>query len=141
MKRRIVILGAGVCGLAAAWRLLEKDPSLDVTLLEAGEEPGGLARSLVVGDHIADLGPHRIFTELPDVQEFLEQLAGPNLETVKRASRMWLRGGWIEYPPRPAEVMQHLGITTLAGAGASFVLNKASEVFGLTGRSGSRLSR
>ncbi len=123
-----------MCGLAAAWRLLEKDPSLDVTLLEAGEEPGGLARSLVVGDHIADLGPHRIFTELPDVQEFLEQLAGPNLETVKRASRMWLRGGWIEYPPRPAEVMQHLGITTLAGAGASFVLNKASEVFGLTGR-------
>ncbi|MEO8376692.1 MAG: FAD-dependent oxidoreductase, partial [Candidatus Sumerlaeota bacterium] len=130
MSRRVLILGAGVCGLAAAWRLLEKDPSLDVTLLEVGEEPGGLARSLIVGDHVADLGPHRIFTELPDVQKFLEDLAGPDLETVRRASQMWLRGGWIEYPPKPVEVTKHLGIATLAGAGASFVLNKASEILG-----------
>jgi protoporphyrinogen oxidase len=31
----VVIVGAGVCGLATALRLLERRPSLDVTLLEA----------------------------------------------------------------------------------------------------------
>ncbi|MCC6546131.1 FAD-dependent oxidoreductase [Candidatus Sumerlaeota bacterium] len=133
MSRSILILGAGVCGLAAAWRLLEKDSSLQVTILESAEEPGGLARSLIVGDHIADLGPHRIFTELPDVQDFLHDLAGEDLETVRRASQMWLRGGWIEYPPKPVEVTRHLGVTTLAGAGASFALNKAAELLGARG--------
>ncbi|CAN5250476.1 N/A [soil metagenome] len=129
MTRRVLILGAGVCGLAAAWRLLENDPSLEVTLLEQEERPGGLARSLTVNGQIADLGPHRIFTELPDVQEFLRDIAGDELTTVTRKSRMWLRGGWIEYPPKPLEIMQHLGITKLAGAGMSYIAAKAAKVF------------
>jgi protoporphyrinogen oxidase len=129
MARRIIILGAGVCGLAAAHRLLEKDPTLDVTLLESEDRPGGLARCLTVGDQVTDLGPHRIFTELPDVQDFLEDLVGDQLETVQRASRMWLRGGWIEYPPKPLEIMAHLGIPRLALAGGSYVFEKAASLF------------
>lgn len=129
MPRRIVILGAGVCGLAAAHRLLEKDPTLDVTLLESEERPGGLARCLTVGDQITDLGPHRIFTELPDVQDFLEDLVGDELEPVQRASRMWLRRGWIEYPPKPLEIMGHLGIPRLALAGGTYVFEKAASLF------------
>lgn len=130
MSRRIVILGAGVCGLAAAWRLLEKDPTLDVTLLEQEERPGGLARSLTINGQVTDLGPHRIFTELPDVQDFLRDLCGDQLEEVKRASKMWLRGGWIEYPPKPVEIARHLGVGRLAGAGASYALHKAGSLFG-----------
>jgi protoporphyrinogen oxidase len=130
MSRRILILGAGVCGLAAAYRLLENDPTLHVTLLEQEERPGGLARSLTLNGQVADLGPHRLFTELPDVQDFLEDLAGKELEEVTRSSRMWLRGGWIEYPPKPLEIMQHLGIGKLAGAGASYALHKAGALLG-----------
>lgn len=137
-SRRILILGAGVCGLAAAYRLLEADPSLDVTILEREERAGGLARSLTINGQVTDLGPHRIFTELPDVQDFLEDLVGPELETVKRSSRMWLRGGWIEYPPKPLEIMKHLGVVRLAGAGASYVFNKAGSL--LAGESGRRES-
>jgi len=127
--RRIVILGAGVCGLAAAYRLLEQDSTLDITLLEAEDRPGGLARSLTVGDQVTDLGPHRIFTELPDVQEFLDDLVGDQLETVQRASKMWLRGGWIEYPPKPLEIMAHLGVPKLASAGTSYLMEKAGALF------------
>jgi protoporphyrinogen oxidase len=128
MARRVLILGAGVCGLAAAWRLLENQPDLHVTLLEIEERPGGLARSLTVGGQVADMGPHRIFTELPDVQQFLDDLAGDQLETVRRSSRMWLRRGWIEYPPKPLEIARHLGITALAGAGTSYLLEKATAL-------------
>ena len=130
MAKRILILGAGVCGLAAAWRLLERDPSLEITLLEKEDRPGGLARSLTVDGLITDLGPHRIFTELPDVKEFLQDIAGDQLETVRRKSRMWLRGGWVEYPPKPAEMIRHLGLATLGAAGMSYLANKATGLLG-----------
>lgn len=113
--------------------MLERDPSLDVTVLEQEDRPGGLARSLTVDGQVTDLGPHRIFTELPDVREFLKDLAGEELETVKRASKMWLRGGWIEYPPRALEVARHLGLGTLAGAGASYAGRKAAALLGQAG--------
>ncbi len=128
-QRRIVILGGGICGLSAAWKLLEADPKLKVTVLEQEPRAGGLARSLTVDGQVTDLGPHRIFTELPDVQEFLHELAGDELKPVKRSSRMFLKGGWIEYPPQPVEIMKHLGVTTLAGAGTSYALHKAKNLF------------
>lgn len=133
MSARVLILGAGVCGLAAALRLLENDPTLDVTLLEQEERPGGLARSLTLNGQHTDLGPHRIFTELPDVQRFLEDIAGDEMETVTRVSRMWLKGGWIEYPPKPLEVAAHLGVGTLAGAGFSYLGSKAAGLFAAEG--------
>jgi protoporphyrinogen oxidase len=128
MSERVLILGAGLCGLAAAWQLLEGDPTLDVTLVEQEPEAGGLARSITLNGQVADMGPHRIFTELPEVKEFLKDLAGDEMELVVRKSQMWLQGGWIEYPPKPLEVMRHLGVGTLAGAGLSFATNKAKAL-------------
>jgi len=120
MTKRIAILGAGVCGLATALKLLEIDPKADVTLYESEDRVGGLARSLTVGDQTADMGPHRIHTELPDVQEFLQEIAGDELERVERRSRMWIRDRWIEYPPQPIETLKVFGPLTLAKVLASF---------------------
>ncbi|MDX2176776.1 MAG: FAD-dependent oxidoreductase [Candidatus Sumerlaeia bacterium] len=127
--RHVVILGSGVCGLAAAHRLLELDPARSVTLLEAEDRPGGLARSLTLDGHVMDMGPHRIYTELPDVQEFLQNLAGPDLVEVPRVSRMWLGGRWIEYPPKPVEATMALGLGSVLKAGASFAWQKTGGRF------------
>ncbi|MCC5876944.1 MAG: FAD-dependent oxidoreductase [Candidatus Sumerlaeia bacterium] len=127
MSKRILILGAGVCGLATAHRLLKSDPSLKVTLLEQEDRPGGLARSLTVKGQVSDLGPHRIFTELPDVKRFLQDLAGDQMETVKRSSKMWLRGRWIEYPPRIPEVLECLGLLNVGMAGVGWGLRKIAK--------------
>jgi protoporphyrinogen oxidase len=124
MIRRVAILGAGVCGLASAIRMLSRDPGLEVTLLEAGDRVGGLARSLTIGDQVTDLGPHRIHTALPDVQDFLEDIAGKELQRVERRSRMWLRGKWIEYPPKPLEIARVLGPATMARCMMGFAAAK-----------------
>ena len=48
--RHIVVIGAGISGLAAAWALCTSHPGLGITVLEAGPEVGGkLAVSEVAG--------------------------------------------------------------------------------------------
>lgn len=136
MKRRYVILGAGVCGLAIALRLLETEPESRVTLLEAEDEPGGLARSITLDGLAADLGPHRLHTELPDVRAFLDEIAGEEMVRVTRRSAMWLRGQWIEYPPRPAEILRVLGPLAVARAGFSFAGETAGRLAGGNKRKG-----
>lgn len=130
----VVIIGAGVCGLAVAMRLLERRPGLDVTILEGEREAGGLARSLTLDGLVSDLGPHRLFTELDDVKALLDELAGPDLAKVERRSRMWLRGRWIEYPPKPLEVIGALGPVTVGMAGVSWAMEKVAAVMPRAGR-------
>ena len=52
---RVVVVGAGISGLAAAWRL--ERAGVDVTVLEARDEAGGRVRTEQVGDYLVDTGP------------------------------------------------------------------------------------
>jgi oxygen-dependent protoporphyrinogen oxidase len=54
MTRDVVILGGGIAGLAAAWRLRHRD----VLLLEAGDRLGGRMRSDPRGDYWLNYGAH-----------------------------------------------------------------------------------
>ncbi len=130
MKRRALILGSGVCGLATAVRLREHDPDLSISMLESEDRVGGLARSLTLRGQVADMGPHRIHTELPDVQEFLETLAGEDMVRVERASRMWLHKTWIEYPPKPFEIVKLFGPLKLAKVGWSYATETLARWLG-----------
>jgi oxygen-dependent protoporphyrinogen oxidase len=52
--REVVIVGGGIAGLAAAWRLRDRD----VLLLEAGDRLGGRLRSDPCGDYWRNFGAH-----------------------------------------------------------------------------------
>jgi protoporphyrinogen/coproporphyrinogen III oxidase len=54
MTRDVVIVGGGIAGLSAAWRLRHRD----VLLLEAGERLGGRMRSDPCGDYWLNYGAH-----------------------------------------------------------------------------------
>jgi oxygen-dependent protoporphyrinogen oxidase len=54
MTRNVVIIGGGIAGLAAAWRLRHRD----VVLLEAGDRLGGRMRSDPCGDYWLNYGAH-----------------------------------------------------------------------------------
>src|ERR687889_743782 len=50
----VVVIGGGIAGLSAAWRLRHRD----VLLLEAGDRLGGRMRSEVRGDYWLNHGAH-----------------------------------------------------------------------------------
>ena len=56
---RVVVIGAGTAGLAAALVLAAR--GLDVTVVERGERPGGKMREIAVGSQAIDSGP-TVFT-------------------------------------------------------------------------------
>jgi len=54
MTRDVVIVGGGIAGLSAAWRLRHRD----VLLLEAGDRLGGRMRSDPCGEYWLNYGAH-----------------------------------------------------------------------------------
>ena len=76
MKRKIVIIGSGFGGLAAAIRLQAK--GMQVTLLEKNAKVGGHAYQLVKGGYTFDMGPSIITA--PDLIQRVFECAGARIE-------------------------------------------------------------
>lgn len=63
--KRVAIIGAGISGLAAAHRLHELDPSLEVMLLESSNRIGGVIRTEAVQGFRIEYGPDSLLTQVP----------------------------------------------------------------------------
>lgn len=66
----VIIVGAGVSGLTAAFELQQK--GLQVKVLEVSSEPGGRMRSDDYGGFILDKGFHLFLNGLPDLSLYLD---------------------------------------------------------------------
>jgi len=113
----VAVLGAGPAGLTAAYRLVQRN--VPVIVFEAGDEVGGLARTVVRDGYRFDLGGHRFFTKSEEVEALWEEILGPELLVRPRLSRIYWRGRFIEYPLRPADVFAKVGPLELVRSLAS----------------------
>lgn len=127
--KSVVILGGGVSGLGAAYRLLQLRPGWRVTVLEQGPVLGGLACSFKCGEFKADLGPHRIYTELPEIEKLLPELI-QHTEIVQspRRSKLLLNGHFFDYPIRAGELLREMGIAKMTRFAASAAVGKLSSL-------------
>src|SRR3989338_3218616 len=72
MQRDVVVIGAGISGLAAAFYLKKK--GLDVSLFEKSEHVGGVIRSLHKEGYLLEEGPNTYMGLTDPVQEMVESL-------------------------------------------------------------------
>jgi len=97
-SNHIIIVGAGPCGLGAAWQF-EKEAYHNWILLEAGKVAGGLAASYRDDQgFVWDLGGHVVFSHYKYFDQLLDVLLGDQWVEHQRESWVWMRGRFIPYP-------------------------------------------
>ena len=123
---RYGVVGAGVLGMTAALRLLERGQ--EVTILEAGDGVGGLAGSFEVEPGIwLEKFYHHIFRSDRHISALIEELGlGPSLRWHEPVTTM-LSGGRIEPFDTPAAVLRFRGLPVVdrVRLGAGVALLKA----------------
>lgn len=63
--RSVIVVGGGISGLAAAHRLYELDPTLQLTLLEASSQLGGVLQTERVGEYLIEKSADSFITNIP----------------------------------------------------------------------------
>ena len=129
--KRIVIIGGGITGLAAAHRIIERSkgtaPQFDVTVLEASSRLGGTIQTEHRDEFLLEHGPDSFISEKPEALELVKRigLESQLIETNKEHRRSFIvRNGRLR--PVPAG-FQLLGPSRLW----PFV---TSDVFSWTGK-------
>ena len=95
---KVVVIGAGPCGLSAATRLNQHGHD-DWVLLEQNAEAGGLACTDVTPEgFLFDVGGHVIFSHYPYFDDLLDAVLGTGEEhwaTHERVSYVWICGRYV----------------------------------------------
>jgi protoporphyrinogen oxidase len=93
----IVILGAGMAGFGAAYRLHEEGTR--GRLYEARETPGGHTSTHAYEDGFTfDEGPHISFTNDRRIQDLFARNIGGRYEAIKAYVNNYWRGYWLKHP-------------------------------------------
>lgn len=118
-RKRVLVIGAGPAGLAAAHELTRLGMSPHV--LEGLSLVGGLARTEERSGYRFDIGGHRYLTRMPEIQQLWHDMLGPDLLTVERQSRIYYRGRYFRYPLQARDTLTNLGPWESARIVASYL--------------------
>lgn len=150
-KKRVIVIGAGPAGLTAAYELLDKSKDYDVVVLEESNTFGGISRTVNYKGNRMDMGGHRFFSKVPEVNEWWEKMlptqgkmpkddvelgrkssvvkGGPNPEKTDRVmlkrnrlSRIFFKNKFFDYPVSlKMETLKNMGFGTTIVVGVSYL--------------------
>jgi protoporphyrinogen oxidase len=106
--RNVIIIGGGPAGLTAAYELAKA--GIRPIVLEMGPRVGGIARTEVFDGYRMDIGGHRFFTKVPEVEAFWYEVLGDDFLTRPRLSRIYYNRKFILYPLRFGDALSKLGV-------------------------------
>ena len=105
----VVVIGAGPAGLTAAYELTKRH--VPVTVVEGDAMVGGISRTAEREGWRFDIGGHRFFTKVPEVEALWHEIL-PDEDFIlrPRMSRIFYKGKFYDYPLKAANALLNLGI-------------------------------
>jgi protoporphyrinogen oxidase len=114
----VVVLGAGPAGLTAGYLLSKQGKA--VVVLESTDQVGGIARTQVRDGYRFDLGGHRFFTKVQEVDDLWHEIMKEEFLKRPRKSRIYWNDKFLEYPLQGMDVIRKLGPVELTRCLASY---------------------
>ncbi len=151
MKKKVIIIGAGPAGLTAAYELMSRSKDYEVTVFEESNTFGGISRTVNYKGNRMDMGGHRFFSKVPEVNEWWEKMlpsqgalpyddvvlereativpGGPDPEKTDRVmlkrhrlSRIFFKRKFFDYPiSMKFETIKNMGFGTTIVVGFSYL--------------------
>lgn len=81
VSARVVVIGAGISGLAAAHRLIELQPGLELQVLEASDRIGGVLQTETVDGYMCERSADNFITNVPWAIDLCRRLDVELLQT------------------------------------------------------------
>ena len=126
--RNAVILGGGISGLSAAWKISAlKDFTVD--LIEKEERVGGVSGYFDFYGLKLDYGAHKIYSVIPGIMDEFKDLGAGRLITVKKDHKIILRGRLLQYPVKLADLLPVFKPWEIVAVGLSVLRTMATAPF------------
>ncbi|MDP9117767.1 MAG: protoporphyrinogen oxidase, partial [Actinomycetota bacterium] len=131
---RVVVVGGGVSGLAAAYRIASRLPGVEVLVLEASSAPGGKLRSARIAGIEVDVGAEAVLVRRPEAVDLIRAvgLAGDLIAPSTTAANVRAGGKAHPLPARtmlgiPADVETVRASGVLSAGALDRILTEAGD--------------
>jgi protoporphyrinogen oxidase len=103
----VAVIGGGPAGLTSAYALAKEGVS--PTVFERDRLVGGISRTEEYKGYRFDIGGHRFFTKVPEVEALWHEIMGDRLKWRSRLSRIFYDGKFYPYPIALWPTLRNLG--------------------------------
>lgn len=109
-EKRLAVIGAGPAGLTAVYELQKHSDAFQALVFEADKIPGGISRTESNNGFRFDIGGHRFFTKVEEVEAVWQDVCGDDFITRPRLSRIYYKDKFFNYPLKIFNALGNLGI-------------------------------
>ncbi|MBN1318298.1 MAG: NAD(P)/FAD-dependent oxidoreductase [Anaerolineales bacterium] len=122
IKYSLAVIGAGPAGLTAAYQAARN--GIIPIVFEKRSQVGGIARTESYNGYRFDIGGHRYFTKVTEVDQLWHDMMGEDFLKVSRLSRIYYQDRFFKYPLDPVDALTKLGLVESFFSMLSFIQSK-----------------
>ncbi len=120
-KKSLAVIGGGPAGLTAAYEIQKHSADYTPFVIEADKIVGGISRTESHNGFRFDIGGHRFFTKVKEVEELWHEVLGDDFITRPRKSRIYYRGKYFDYPLKIVNALTNMGAYETVRIGLSYM--------------------